>query len=582
MLVDLPYLLFWFDATSSEPKFCVSLEPCCDFMPHEEAVRQNAEGLPKPLQHKLLIHGIEAFSDADKVVFSGWQDMTLALAQSVEERTRALPFDVVPDYEMFAIVPVERAAFVRGKQEERGDEPQQTNVAPDIHPLFGCARLPLAVDELGRSTSLRKREHWAGVSETQSIGKLPRVEDTTTATLSPPSALSTPIEIAIDTVVDGARVRADCPRGDEVTHLKDISLLREERSKGDAPPIGNESEGADENCAIDSSDDSRGVSSVSAAQAEVGSKPKAKKYVSIKSRLLDNGGLKPLVEAQRGKGGLFLKPPGRRPAGFVWDYHLGIWSKSNRDKQAQKENVTGKDNSDDQDETELPAVQRKSSATIATKKDKPVGGCGTPPAAKRSAPVASRDCSASVSLAESSPRFVKREAVHIDEVELKQVTKLRDEMEQEMRVIPFSARSVACCESILLQLLKFPYCGAVQHLRLLRRARKLRKHPTFGALALQLVAKWNREAAAKLVVEWRGALASQKMDTVKANLKSVHLFLTESTSAVVEDFIEQFDLPSLVRMTARLFREKKTPLSQELLNLEKVTADDNLEASCTI
>ena len=119
-LFNLPYLLYWFDSPNNEPEVCLSLKPCSQFIDYEKGVENNLDALPKHIGYK-FIHNWKPctrvidymkdeeniiFTDEEKLLMSGLHKLHLAHCKPKDQRT--LPFDVVPDNDLYAPAPTNK------------------------------------------------------------------------------------------------------------------------------------------------------------------------------------------------------------------------------------------------------------------------------------------------------------------------------------------------------------------------------------------------------------------------------------------------------------------------------------------
>lgn len=98
----MPYLLYWFDATTSlDPNDCVTLEPCAEFQTFAEGEALGLDQIPKHIQQTLLsTRGLLARSADDQRVLDALGNMQTAVAAGAP-----LPFvRPLPDHELFTVI----------------------------------------------------------------------------------------------------------------------------------------------------------------------------------------------------------------------------------------------------------------------------------------------------------------------------------------------------------------------------------------------------------------------------------------------------------------------------------------------
>ena len=95
----MPYLLYWFDASLSENKPHITLEPRDNFVSYEDGQAAGYGDIPRHIQTKLLWN--EERTKEEQIVLDSLRFMDRA------KKSGAPAFDTVPDHELFDVVPSE-------------------------------------------------------------------------------------------------------------------------------------------------------------------------------------------------------------------------------------------------------------------------------------------------------------------------------------------------------------------------------------------------------------------------------------------------------------------------------------------
>jgi len=91
------YLLYWFNASLSEKKPHITLEPCDSFVSYEDGQEAGYGDIPRPIQNKILWN--EDRTDEEQIVMDSLRLMERA------KKSGAPSFESVPDHELFDVVP---------------------------------------------------------------------------------------------------------------------------------------------------------------------------------------------------------------------------------------------------------------------------------------------------------------------------------------------------------------------------------------------------------------------------------------------------------------------------------------------
>jgi hypothetical protein len=626
----MPYLLYWFDSSSSDPYDCVSLEPCSDFLSFAEGEEAGLDQIPKDIQQK-IIFGQER-SEVDQRVMNGLGKMQMAI-----QAGSPLPFTVAPDHDVIAMVRTTTASSTAPTpKKERIETTSTAASAPPVEKRTTTTSSTLPTPKKERIETTSTAASIDALMETNAPSKgLPSVGDRVSIWWE-----------GMKQYYDGY---VTCVRQDFYHILYDDSeaewIPLDEReflilpatenfapSTIQAPPEEAEwlppgyqqakaTKVQKKSARSDVNDDDMEWNSINEKKSTKSSAAMTKKgpsgsltveatvsrYLRITGgRVTSDGCIKPHIAPRQNPKGFYGRPSGRAPKGCTWNRRKGLWvpsilddpvskrkhddydiprrikrvkvttsekAKLSNQAAAVKNNVSRNPDADDE-EASLFAQSTDGDWWEEDESGKN-RSYPTPAAGQASSEGGAR------SVARIQHPTIRSASDSDDVVDEDDAANSMDSLEKELQTFGDQS-SKATMKRVRSLLRKLNGCNVAYsqiNMRLVKPVQKLRKHPKLGKLAKALIEKYRAAYYVELVGEWKGAVDSGDAATANRKLQQFLEAFLSSNVPISEDLVQEHDLRSLVWDTALLFDEKRV-VCAELDALDKMLdgdLDDELE-----